>query len=889
MRHTIRIFYLSLAGAVLLAGISAAVMLASVIFSTGTAGTLPSDEQAIISRTIEMTKGQEQSNSPDQKQAGSSLAAWQKEISSGQLTLSEFVRLSFTGTKYLLEGKDDTDFAKDLAYAVYGTGNSGTESNGTDVSDTSGSDSSDGGISSALSENSRVYVIEQTLRAISESYAPADTAALTDKVGTRIISVKLNQSIQDDEGFGFGIRKVSGSISIEGDQARTDFYVDNNLRPGQLSIAGDASGEQSFSMMWDTRTETPGEHAVTVLMRTSDGRAQILSGGNVKIPSFYTLVNDGVQKGSLPAGVSDVWYQLDAKDRNAYINFVNLTDDIGVTLYDMYGNRIGSNDLPGKQTEVLRGALQVLPQQDSNDPYISSYQNMFYARVQRGKANAALDEVTYLCVQSKEVAVDADKNYLAVTSDVGIVPTPVPTAAVSDEAKATPVTCRDMNADTLTYAMSDLTFLPINGKLASLALTDAGSAQEITYYPAFNVNTDAYGYVSDTGLSGILSTLTCVEGYAATVSIENESEAGAITQFTADKAIAVTPSKNIIRIKITDFDQNVHTYTLYLLSGADTGGYDTATLSLFPQSYKSGIWLLHNLQPKYQFVPYDTGVSWTDLMTAEDNKNKSLVSDDTYPTWVKADSPVYDGSTWRAAKTEVVSYFLDPRNFLDPVHVFEFEKLAFDPSIHTLEGVKAMVRGSFLDASDPDYASILLTAGSEAGISPYFLASRIIQEMGRQGDSALAKGTLSGYEGYYNFYNIGSTPDPQVKNGALINGAKYAMWGSDAAGKIITPEEQALLLPWTSPELAIRGGAKWIASSYVDLGQDTLYFQKFDVINNEDGLFIHQYAQNISMAFSEGARYYKAYLSQNMLASSFQFIIPVYADMPEQYGNLPAV
>lgn len=437
--------------------------------------------------------------------------------------------------------------------------------------------------------------------------------------------------------------------------------------------------------------------------------------------------------------------------------------------------------------------------------------------------------------------------------------------------------------------MSDLKFLPINGKLASLSFTDPVTAQAILIYPSYDITTDAYAYVSPTELTGLLSSLSCVEGYAASVRIEQESDAGIITVTGLDGAITVTPSRNIIHIRVTDFDQVIHTYTLYLLSGADKDGYDTAALSLFPQSYKSGIWLLHNLQPTYQFIPFNTGVSWADVIAAEDNKDKSLASDSTNPSWVKPDSPLYDGSSWRAAKSEVVSYFLDPRNFLNPVYVFQFEKLSFDPTIHTLDGVKAMVKGSFLEVPDPDYAAILLQAGSEAGISPYFLTSRIIQEMGRQGESLLSKGILPGYEGYYNFFNIGSTPDPEVKNGALINGAKYAMWGSDYASKVVTPEEQTLLLPWTSPDLAIRGGALWIAKSYVDLGQNTLYFQKFDVINNADGLFLHQYAQNISMAYTEGARYHRAYLSQNMLASSFQFLIPVYLVMPDQFGILPVV
>jgi len=859
VKNNIRLLYLFLAGFILLAGIMAVSVLLYVIYSAGTSYSLSDEEKAIISRTAQITQTQDSSS------------VWQKEIASGQLTLSEYVRVSFTGTKYLLEGADDKVFAKDLSGAVYG------------------SESKSADLTKELTESSRVYVIEQMLRALNESYAPPMSEAITDKTGTRVVSFELDQSLQDEEGYGFGVRSVSGRITINGTRARTDFFIDDNLRPGQLSISEDTSGARSFSMLWDSRREDPGTHSVIVLMRTSDGRAQILTGGDVTIPSFFTLVNDSVQKGSLPSGTTDVWYQLDAADRNAYINFVNLSGDISVTLYDMYGNKIGKNDLPGTHTEVLRGILQDLPAQEGTDPYVSNFQNLFYARVQKGAANVSEGEISYLMVQSKEVAVDADKNYLAVTSDVGVVPTPIPTSAVSDEAKATPVTCRDLNANMHTYAISDLTFLPINGKLAALSFSNPDTSAPIGVYPSFAVNTDSYAYVSQAGLAGILANLTTVEGYAADVMIEQESEDKMITQTQPDKAIPVTPSKNTIRILITDFDQEVHTYYLYLLSGADTAGYDTSTLAAFPESYRSGIWLLHNLQPAYQFVPYNTGIAWADLMAAEDNKDRSLASDNTHPHWVKADSPVYDGSSWRAAKTEVVSYFLDPRNFLNPVYVFQFEKLSFDPSIHTLDGIKSMVKGSFLEATDPDYPEILLQAGREAGVSPYFLASRIIQEMGRKGESMLSKGTLPGYEGYYNFFNIGSTPDPDVENGALINGAKFSMWGSDAKAKVITPEEQALLLPWTSPDLAIRGGALWIALSYIDVGQDTLYFQKFDVINNADGLFIHQYAQNISMAYSEGARYHKAYLSQDMLASAFQFVIPVYLDMPVEFGVLPAL
>ena len=151
----------------------------------------------------------------------------------------------------------------------------------------------------------------------------------------------------------------------------------------------------------------------------------------------------------------------------------------------------------------------------------------------------------------------------------------------------------------------------------------------------------------------------------------------------------------------------------------------------------------------------------------------------------------------------------------------------------------------------------------------------------------LAHGTLPDYEGYFNYYNIGSTPNPEVENGALINGARFAMWGSEPDKREITASEAAIYLPWDSKEKAIVGGAIWISARYVEIGQDTLYFQKFDVIDNADGLFRHQYAQNITMPFSESARYYRAYMSQEILDSPFVFSIPVYEDMPASFGVLP--
>ena len=218
--------------------------------------------------------------------------------------------------------------------------------------------------------------------------------------------------------------------------------------------------------------------------------------------------------------------------------------------------------------------------------------------------------------------------------------------------------------------------------------------------------------------------------------------------------------------------------------------------------------------------------------------------------------------------------------------MFQFERLDYNPDIHTVAGVKAILEGTFMATEADKYAAYFIEAGSGAGISPYFLASRAIQEMGSTGESPLAHGTLEGYEGYFNFFNIGSYPNPSVVNGQRINGALFAMYGNDPDEKQITPDEEAVLIPWDSAEKSIMGGAIFIANRYVVPGQNTLYFQKFDVIP-EGGLYTRQYAQNIQMAWAEGRRYHNAYSDVGLIGSPFVFRIPFYKDMPHDTTPLP--
>ncbi|HBG11186.1 MAG TPA: peptide-binding protein, partial [Clostridium sp.] len=56
----------------------------------------------------------------------------------------------------------------------------------------------------------------------------------------------------------------------------------------------------------------------------------------------------------------------------------------------------------------------------------------------------------------------------------------------------------------------------------------------------------------------------------------------------------------------------------------------------------------------------------------------------------------YDGSSWVTASEDIVRYYMDPRNFLDETNVFQFMTHTYDGNKHTADGLKTMVKGTFL-------------------------------------------------------------------------------------------------------------------------------------------------------------------------------------------------
>ena len=303
--------------------------------------------------------------------------------------------------------------------------------------------------------------------------------------------------------------------------------------------------------------------------------------------------------------------------------------------------------------------------------------------------------------------------------------------------------------------------------------------------------------------------------------------------------------------------------------------------------YKEKLISLKKANPNWKFTIYVTGLNWNTVINNETKglHSRSLVQGKT-GEWLceECGTKVYDSGGWMCASEKAVSYLMDVRNYLTPSYIFQFEELSYNPNTYTIEGIEKVLNGTFMykksireyyknsKYANITFADAIMEAANTSGVSPYYLAARIRQEVGVNGSNSIY-GTYKGYEGYYNFYNIGATSgsDP------IGNGLKYA--SDTSLGKY--------LLPWNDPVKAIKGGAIWIAANYISVGQDTLYFQKFDVVKNGSSLYTHQYMQNIFAAKNEGYTTYNAYNKLGLLDNNYNFIIPVYENMPKSLSTEP--
>ena len=129
----------------------------------------------------------------------------------------------------------------------------------------------------------------------------------------------------------------------------------------------------------------------------------------------------------------------------------------------------------------------------------------------------------------------------------------------------------------------------------------------------------------------------------------------------------------------------------------------------FPESYKTGLRQIHAQYPNWTFTAVKTGLDWNTVIQNEGVLGRNLVhtnsissykslADGAY-NWDSGTWTGFDGNTWVAASTEIISYYMDPRNFLDEVNVFQFLDQSYNASLHTAEGLQSMLKGTFMEGN----------------------------------------------------------------------------------------------------------------------------------------------------------------------------------------------
>ena len=368
----------------------------------------------------------------------------------------------------------------------------------------------------------------------------------------------------------------------------------------------------------------------------------------------------------------------------------------------------------------------------------------------------------------------------------------------------------------------------------------------------------------------------------------------------------------------------------------------------FPDSYIPYLTALHNKYPNWEFKVYNTGITWStavkkqymfDYSNSAAGISKSYLPSPWYGTkavsliyldeghpaswfsnevrskkWYKgfykekqSDGYYYatgcDGDTLTVASKEIIQYYMDPRNFMDPDgnSFFQFLDLSYDSS-QTAEAVKkaAVAKGSdwlsktsykHKNGDVVNYPSLVYKAGKTAGFNPLALLCLMTQEMGTTlklsdgsekpavsgtatFDVALPGGKVETRKGYYNYFYIGGYADETLG----YNAWQRALWY--ASGMKNPSANTSYGKPWDTRYKAILGGAQYFKQNYLDNGQNTLYTKRFYNA-------VHQYCTNIDAAWAEGWLLGKAYTEELRTSTNLTFYIPVYKDLPSTPAAQP--
>lgn len=380
--------------------------------------------------------------------------------------------------------------------------------------------------------------------------------------------------------------------------------------------------------------------------------------------------------------------------------------------------------------------------------------------------------------------------------------------------------------------------------------------------------------------------------YATAVSVrETPSTNGKKLDSISSREVTVIGDSSAEWLNVT-YIKDGKQYTGYIFNNPDwvyitEYNYDDSfenQLSKFPESYRGALRELYSKYPNWKFIPDFVNMSFEEAVRLQESEKQTQGG----ISWRTMGQGSYDWNTgkwvennggWFYASREAIAYYMDPRNFLNSSEIYMFLKQEFDYGSHyTEEGLAKIVAGTFLangysDPNDPayegSYIKVLMEAGKQSGISPYILASALIQEQGSKGTSSL----ISGEHGCYNFFNYGAsgkTKELVIQNG-VATAKKYG---------------------WTTRSASIIGGAKKYKNGYIGIGQDTYFLQDFNIhfpiVDEDTGIkqITHQYAEAVHDARGKGFQMNKLY--SGITDSSLTFRIPVYTSIPSTVSPKPA-
>ena len=288
--------------------------------------------------------------------------------------------------------------------------------------------------------------------------------------------------------------------------------------------------------------------------------------------------------------------------------------------------------------------------------------------------------------------------------------------------------------------------------------------------------------------------------------------------------------------------------------------------------YKEMIDQLLQDHPNWKFTLFYTRLDWEDVIENEGHSDNrlnplNLIPDSSnYPEDWECEidkGKTFDNGTWLCASDKVIKYQMDPRNILNEENIFQFKELNYVENAQNIEGLQSLTEDTFLEGESISKA--IIEAGKNSNLDPYFIASRLIQEQGRNG-TVLSRGCEYNGITVYNPFNINATGNSSEE--IIQNASRYAY-------------EKG----WDTLEKGLIGGIGFMKEGYINKGQNTLYLQKFDIVDQDGKLYTNQYMQNLLAPQSEAKNMLEIYKKSNTVDSSLNFIIPLYENMPVEISE----